>query len=79
MFPIKQEATNARVALATREALILLGLNPGQHGLVNAAVHAVSTGSSAFPRMMLPESPCGGDAGADQYKKFMPNEHTEGH
>ncbi|XBH71874.1 hypothetical protein VPH35_099271 [Triticum aestivum] len=35
----------------------MLGLNPGQHGLLNAAVAAASTGSSAFPRMMLPDSP----------------------
>ncbi|XBI83272.1 hypothetical protein VPH35_091793 [Triticum aestivum] len=39
------------------EALILLGLNPGQHGLVNAAVAAGSTDSSTFPRMVLPNSP----------------------
>ncbi|KAE8785181.1 putative serine/threonine-protein kinase [Hordeum vulgare] len=36
----------------------MLGLNPSQHGLVNAAVAtAVSAGSSAFPRTMLPYSP----------------------
>nr|XP_040259582.1 uncharacterized protein LOC120976547 [Aegilops tauschii subsp. strangulata] len=35
----------------------MLGLNPSQHGLVNAAVAAASTGSSAFPRMVLPDSP----------------------
>ncbi|KAE8794471.1 putative serine/threonine-protein kinase [Hordeum vulgare] len=54
----QQEVTNARVAAATREALCMLGLNPSQHGLVNAVVAvAVSTGSSAFPRTMLPDSP----------------------
>ncbi|KAE8811841.1 Cysteine-rich receptor-like protein kinase 10 [Hordeum vulgare] len=36
----------------------MLGLNPSQHDLVDAAVTAaVSTGSSAFPRMVLPDSP----------------------
>src|SRR3954464_15264769 len=35
----------------------MLGLNPSQHGLVNATVAAASTGSSAFPRMVLPDSP----------------------
>ncbi|XP_044444553.1 uncharacterized protein [Triticum aestivum] len=35
----------------------MLMLNLGQHGLVNAVVAAASTGSSAVPRMMLPESP----------------------
>ncbi|KAE8775272.1 DNA repair protein rhp54 [Hordeum vulgare] len=35
-----------------REALYMLG-----HGLVDAAVAAASTGSSAFPRMVLPNSP----------------------
>ncbi|KAE8778269.1 DNA repair protein rhp54 [Hordeum vulgare] len=36
----------------------MLGLNPSQHGLANAAVAAaVSTGSSAFPRTVLPDSP----------------------
>ncbi|XP_048574160.1 uncharacterized protein LOC125554780 [Triticum urartu] len=33
----------------------MLGLNAGQHGLLNAAVASASTGSSAFPRMMLPD------------------------
>uniref|UniRef100_A0A8I6WPF7 Uncharacterized protein n=1 Tax=Hordeum vulgare subsp. vulgare TaxID=112509 RepID=A0A8I6WPF7_HORVV len=51
----QQQITNARVAAATREALCMLGLNPSQHGLFNAA--AVSTGSSAFPRALLPDSP----------------------
>ena len=37
--------------------LYMLGLNPSQHGLVQAAVAAASTGSSAFPRMVLPVSP----------------------
>ncbi|KAE8803638.1 DNA repair protein rhp54 [Hordeum vulgare] len=51
----QQQVTNAA---ATRETLCMLGLNPSQHGLVNAAVAtAVSTGSSAFPRTMLPDSP----------------------
>ncbi|KAE8795508.1 DNA repair protein rhp54 [Hordeum vulgare] len=42
------------------EALLYLGVNPSQHGLVNAAVVAAttSTSSSAYPRMMLSESPC---------------------
>ncbi|KAE8771078.1 putative serine/threonine-protein kinase [Hordeum vulgare] len=40
-----------------REALYMLGLNPNQHGLVNAAVAAASIGSSAFPQMVLPDSP----------------------
>ncbi|KAE8797697.1 putative serine/threonine-protein kinase [Hordeum vulgare] len=53
----QQEVTNARVAAATREALYILELNPNQHGLVNAAVVATNTGSSAFPRMVLPDSP----------------------
>ncbi|XBH59339.1 hypothetical protein VPH35_080622 [Triticum aestivum] len=35
----------------------MLGLNPSQHDHVNAAVAAASTGSSAFPRMVLPDSP----------------------
>ncbi|KAE8776039.1 putative serine/threonine-protein kinase [Hordeum vulgare] len=35
----------------------MLGLNPSQHGLVNAVVAAASTRSSAFPRMVLPDSP----------------------
>ncbi|KAE8811616.1 DNA repair protein rhp54 [Hordeum vulgare] len=35
----------------------MLGLNPSQHGLVNAVVAAsVRTGSSAIPRMVLPDS-----------------------
>ncbi|KAE8797199.1 Phospholipid-transporting ATPase 1 [Hordeum vulgare] len=51
----QQEDTKA----AKMEALLYLGINPSQHGLVNAVVVAatVSTGSSACPRMMLPESP----------------------
>nr|XP_020198782.1 uncharacterized protein LOC109784591 [Aegilops tauschii subsp. strangulata] len=53
----QREVTNARVAAATREGLYMLGLNPSQHGLVNAAVAAASTSSSAFPRMVLPDSP----------------------
>ncbi|KAE8820987.1 putative serine/threonine-protein kinase [Hordeum vulgare] len=54
----QQEVTNARVAAATREALCMLGLNPSQHGIVNVAVAAtVSTGSSGFPRTVLPDSP----------------------
>ncbi|KAE8782063.1 DNA repair protein rhp54 [Hordeum vulgare] len=36
----------------------MLGLNPSQHGLVNAVVAAaVNTDSSAFPRTVLPDSP----------------------
>ncbi|KAE8820823.1 Eyes absent-like protein 4 [Hordeum vulgare] len=53
----QQEVSDARVAVATKEALYMLGLNPKQHGLVNAAVAAASTGSSAFPQMVLPDSP----------------------
>ncbi|XBI40353.1 hypothetical protein VPH35_124950 [Triticum aestivum] len=53
----QQEVTNACVTAATRKALYMLGLNPVQHGLLNTAVAAASTGSSAFPRMMLPDSP----------------------
>ncbi|KAE8794421.1 putative serine/threonine-protein kinase [Hordeum vulgare] len=54
----QQQVTNDRVAAAMREALCMLGLNPIQHGLVNAAVAAaVNTGSSAFPRTVLPDSP----------------------
>ena len=53
----QQEFTNARVTAATREALYMLGLNPSQHGLVQAAVIAASTGSTVFPRMVLPDSP----------------------
>ncbi|XBI24408.1 hypothetical protein VPH35_049515 [Triticum aestivum] len=53
----QQEFTNAPVAAATREALYMLGVNHSQHGLVQAAVAAASTGSSAFPRMVMPDSP----------------------
>ncbi|KAM3313961.1 hypothetical protein ACQJBY_033070 [Aegilops geniculata] len=35
----------------------MLGLNPSQHNLVQAVVAAASTGSSTFPRMVLPDSP----------------------
>ncbi|KAE8793335.1 Lectin-domain containing receptor kinase A4.3 [Hordeum vulgare] len=56
--PAQQQVTNVRVAAATREALCMLGLNPSQHDLVNATVAAaVSTGPSAFPRTLLPDSP----------------------
>ncbi|XBH68748.1 hypothetical protein VPH35_096821 [Triticum aestivum] len=54
---VQQEFTNARVAAATREALYMLGVNPSQRSLVQAAVAVASTGSSAFPRMVLPDSP----------------------
>ncbi|KAE8821095.1 DNA repair protein rhp54 [Hordeum vulgare] len=54
---MKQEVTNVRVAAATRDALYMLWLNPSQHDLVNVAVAAANTGSSAFPRMVLPDSP----------------------
>ncbi|KAE8774278.1 DNA repair protein rhp54 [Hordeum vulgare] len=54
---MQQEDTAARVAAATRDVLLYLGLNPGQLGLVNAVVTAASTGSSTFPQMVLPESP----------------------
>ncbi|KAE8813998.1 hypothetical protein D1007_08634 [Hordeum vulgare] len=54
----QQQVTNARVAAATREVLCMLGLNRSQHDLINAVVAAaVSTGSSAFPRTLLPDSP----------------------
>ncbi|XBI75233.1 hypothetical protein VPH35_068628 [Triticum aestivum] len=53
----QQEFTNARVAAATREALYMLGVNPSQHNVLQAAVARASTGSSAFPRMVLPDSP----------------------
>ena len=53
----QQEFTNARVAAATREALYMLGVNPSQHSVLQAAVATASTGSSAFPRMVLPDSP----------------------
>ncbi|KAE8808925.1 DNA repair protein rhp54 [Hordeum vulgare] len=55
----QQEDTNAQVKAATMEALLYLGVNPSQHGLVNVTVAAAaaSTGSSTYPRMMLPESP----------------------
>lgn len=51
---VQQEDTNARV----KATLLYLGVNPSQDGLVNAAVDAAtaSTGSSAYPWMMLPES-----------------------
>ncbi|KAE8785390.1 Phospholipid-transporting ATPase 1 [Hordeum vulgare] len=54
----QHEDINARVKAATTEALLYLGVNPSQHGLVNTAVAAAaaSMGSSAYPRMMLPES-----------------------
>ena len=35
----------------------MLGVNPSQHYLIQAAVAPASTGSSAFPRMVLPDSP----------------------
>ncbi|XBH89504.1 hypothetical protein VPH35_081385 [Triticum aestivum] len=35
----------------------MLGVNPSQHGLVQATVAAASTGSSVFPRMVMPDSP----------------------
>ncbi|XBH56215.1 hypothetical protein VPH35_078109 [Triticum aestivum] len=53
----QQEFTNARVAAATRQALYMLGVNPSQHSILQAAVAAASTGSSAFPRMVMPDSP----------------------
>ncbi|KAE8801406.1 Lectin-domain containing receptor kinase A4.3 [Hordeum vulgare] len=39
----QQQVTNARVAAATREALCMLGLNPSQHDLGNAAVAAAAS------------------------------------
>ncbi|XBI35029.1 hypothetical protein VPH35_120765 [Triticum aestivum] len=35
----------------------MLGVNPSQHNVLQAAVVVTSTGSSAFPRMVLPDSP----------------------
>ncbi|SPT17049.1 unnamed protein product [Triticum aestivum] len=35
----------------------MLGVNPSQHSVLQAAVATASTGSSAFPRMVLPDSP----------------------
>ncbi|KAE8783697.1 putative serine/threonine-protein kinase [Hordeum vulgare] len=52
-----REDTAAGVTTATRGAFLYLGLNPGQHGLVNAAVAATSTCSCAFHRMALLELP----------------------
>ncbi|KAE8790274.1 Protein UXT-like protein [Hordeum vulgare] len=57
----QQEDTNARIVAATMEALYMLGLNPSQHGLVNAAMAAASTGSPAFPWMVLPDLSCVSD------------------
>ncbi|KAE8802266.1 putative serine/threonine-protein kinase [Hordeum vulgare] len=56
---VQQEDTNVRVKVATMEALLYLGVNPSQRGLVNAVVAAAATsmGSPAYPRMMLSESP----------------------
>ncbi|XBJ13320.1 hypothetical protein VPH35_017690 [Triticum aestivum] len=51
----QQEFTNARVAAATREALYMLGVNPSQHNVLQAAVAAASTGSSVFPQMCSPD------------------------
>ncbi|KAE8777007.1 hypothetical protein D1007_50256 [Hordeum vulgare] len=51
----QREDTVARITAATREALLYLGLNSRQHGLVNTAVATTSTGSSPFPRMVLPQ------------------------
>ncbi|KAE8806641.1 Eyes absent-like protein 4 [Hordeum vulgare] len=54
----QHQVTNVRVMAATRAVLCMLGLNPSQHDLVNTVVAAVvSTGSSAFPRTVLPDSP----------------------
>ncbi|KAE8790066.1 hypothetical protein D1007_35673 [Hordeum vulgare] len=54
-----EKDTNARVKAVARDALLYLGVNPSQHGLVNADVAAVvaSTGSSAYPWMMRSKSP----------------------
>ncbi|KAE8801388.1 putative serine/threonine-protein kinase [Hordeum vulgare] len=57
-------------AAATREAFYMLGLNPSQHDLVNAAVVAASTGSPVFPRMVLPDSPRASSC------TLMPNFHV---
>ncbi|KAE8791481.1 C2 domain-containing protein [Hordeum vulgare] len=53
----QQQVTKPHVVAATREALCMLWLNPSQHGLVNTVASAVSTGSSGFPRMVMPDSP----------------------
>ncbi|KAE8814599.1 hypothetical protein D1007_08119 [Hordeum vulgare] len=50
----RREDTVARVEAATREVLLFLWLKPRQHGLLNAAVAAASTCSSALPWMALP-------------------------
>ncbi|KAE8800868.1 putative serine/threonine-protein kinase [Hordeum vulgare] len=52
----QQEEINARVTTAMRHILIYIGLNPSQDRLTTI-VDATSTGSSAFPRALLPESP----------------------
>ncbi|KAE8788862.1 putative serine/threonine-protein kinase [Hordeum vulgare] len=52
----QQQDTNACIATTMREALFYLGLNPGEHGLVASSVASASTGSSAFPWMVLPQS-----------------------
>ncbi|KAE8802317.1 hypothetical protein D1007_21863 [Hordeum vulgare] len=54
----KPRAPQTVAASKPKKALCMLGLNPSQHGLLNAAVAiAVSTGSSAFPRTVLSNSP----------------------
>ncbi|KAE8815236.1 DNA repair protein rhp54 [Hordeum vulgare] len=54
----QQEDTNVWAKAETRKALLYLGVNPSQHGLVAVVAAAVAnTGSSAYPRMVLPESP----------------------
>ncbi|KAE8782379.1 DNA repair protein rhp54 [Hordeum vulgare] len=54
----KQEDTIARVKAAMRKTLLCLGVNPSQHVLVAPVVAvAASMDSSAYPRMMPPESP----------------------
>ncbi|XBH97872.1 hypothetical protein VPH35_127481 [Triticum aestivum] len=53
----QQEVTNTRVAMATSEAIYILGLNPSQHGLVQATIAVASTNLSVFSRMVLPDSP----------------------
>ena len=47
---------NHLVREAMRQALVLLGLNPGQHSTLAAAVAAASTGSSPL-RPPIPDSP----------------------
>ncbi|KAE8785212.1 putative serine/threonine-protein kinase [Hordeum vulgare] len=53
----QQEDTVTRIMTATREALLYLGLNRGQHGLIYTVVVAASTDSYVFPWMVPRELP----------------------